>query len=123
MDKKELYGTTSPMYIIEGKNTFDGYIGFIYNNGKVVLDKFFKHQDTEELADGQAVYVMDIADFERLSIFSKSVLKNDPTVKRIVHYGKWEERVKQIIQENSTKISPEEEIDRLLKTKDIIRKK
>lgn len=123
IDKKELYGSSSHIFAIEGKQTFDGYIGFIYNNGKVVLDKFFENYGTKELADGHAVYAMNLNDFERLSAFSKSVLQKDPNVIRIIHYGNWEDRVRQIINENATKISPEEEIKRLLKNKNITQKR
>ena len=37
MTKKEFYDSTDPFFIIKGKNTFNGYVGYIYPNGKVIL--------------------------------------------------------------------------------------
>ena len=48
------------------KNTFAGYVGHIYINGKVALDKFFESQETGRVAAGQAVYSMDINEFYQL---------------------------------------------------------
>lgn len=104
MEKKNFYASQDPFYRIMGKDTFKGYIGYIYPNGKVVLDKFYKGTRSRQLSDGDAIYIMDIEDFYRLSHFEKRVLMKDSRVKRIVHQGNWKERVLQAISgEASTK--------------------
>ena len=93
MEKKEFYDSTDPFYRIAGKNTFNGYIGHIYTNGKVILDKFFENADTGRVADGQAIYVMNFEDFARLSALPKSELIQNPACRRIIHAGDWQSRV------------------------------
>lgn len=93
MEKKEFYGSTNPMFRVRGKKTFDGYIGYIYPNGKVVLDKFFENAEKGELAYGNAVYIMNLDDFYELSKFSKTELIRDRLCKRFVHAGEWKDRV------------------------------
>ena len=48
MQKKDFYDRTDPFFRIIGKNTFEGYVGHIYTNGKVVLDKFFENSKNEK---------------------------------------------------------------------------
>ena len=116
VEKKELYGSTDPFFRIKGKDTFDGYIGFIYHNGKVILDKFYENAEEGKLADGEAIYVMNMEDFYRLSQFPKSVLIKDPRVDRIIHAGAWQDRVLDVISKNnSTKEATDKEVKRLLK--------
>lgn len=94
MDKKEFYGSTNPMFRVKGKGTFDGYIGYIYPNGKVVLDKFYENVSRGELAYGNAVYIMNLDDFYELTKLSKTSLIRDKMCKRYVHSGDWKERVR-----------------------------
>ena len=97
MEKKEFYEQTDPFFRIKGENTFNGYIGYIYPNGKVILDKFFENAETGRVADGQAIYTMDFTDFVRLSILPKSELIENPACRRIVHAGNWQSRVQEEI--------------------------
>lgn len=103
MEKKNFYASQDPFYRIMGKDTFKGYVGFIYPNGKVVLDKFYKGVNSKQVSDGDAIYIMDIEDFYRLSHFEKRVLMKDSRVKRIVHQGNWKERVLQEINGESSR--------------------
>lgn len=97
MDKKEFYGSTNPMFRVKGKDTFDGYIGYIYPNGKVVLDKFYENASRGELAYGNAVYIMNLDDFYELTKLSKTTIIRDKMCKRFVHSGDWKERVRKEI--------------------------
>lgn len=108
IDKKEFYDSTDPFFRIVGKNTFEGYIGHIYTNGTVVLDKFFENQETGRVANGEAIYVMNISDFYRLSNLPKQELIYNPNCKRIYHSGDWRERVKEKIEGNNTTKTAEE---------------
>lgn len=117
MEKQEFYGNTDPFFRVQGKNTFDGYIGFIYTNGKVVLDKFYEKASTGKLADGEAIYIMDISDFYRLSQFPKSTLIKDERVKRIYHTTDWQGKVDKIINNKENISNTAEEVKQLLLTK------
>ena len=119
VEKKELYGSTDPFFRIKGKDTFDGYIGFIYPNGKVILDKFYENYEIGKVAEGQAIYVMNIEDFYRLSHFSKSKLIGDERVKRIVHNGAWQDRVLDVINSGENKTTTADEIKKLIKQKEV----
>jgi len=114
MNKKEFYSQFEPYSRIQGIDTFDGYIGFIYPNGKVVLDKFFANAKSSRLAYGEAIYILDIEDFYRLSQYSKQDLMVDDRVIRVVHNGNWEERVKDYIDGDSN-IKTDDEVKRLVK--------
>ena len=115
IDKKEFYDSTDPFFRIVGKNTFEGYVGHIYTNGTVVLDKFFENQQTGRVANGEAIYVMNISDFYRLSNLPKQELIYNPNCKRIYHSGDWKERVKEKI-EGTTTTKTAEELKCLIKS-------
>ena len=93
MEKKKLYDATNPGFRIIGKNTFNGYIGYVYPNGRVVLDKFYDKQTDSLLADGHAVYAMNIEEFYELSKLSKSELIKSKLCKRYIHKGDWAKKV------------------------------
>ncbi len=115
MDKKEFYDSTDPFFRIIGKNTFEGYVGHIYTNGVVVLDKFFENEETKRVAEGQAIYVMDISDFYRLSSLPKQELIHNPLCRRVYHKGDWQSRVREIIKEGSS-VKTANELKRLIKS-------
>lgn len=121
LEKQELYGSTDPFARVRGKNTFAGYIGHIYSNGKVILDKFFKSDKTQRLAYGEAIYIMDIADFYRLSQYPKSVLKTISSVQRIEHRNtssvNWKEEVRKAIESGKHEYRTAEEVKQLIKAK------
>ena len=112
MEKKEFYEQTDSFFRIKWENTFYGYTGYIYPNGKVILDKFFENTETVKVADGQAIYVMNFEDFARLSALPKSELIENPACRRIVHAGDWQRRVQNEI--NSEPMNkPEIELQKL----------
>ena len=93
MKKKNLYDSTNPLFRIMGKNTFNGYIGYVYPNGRVVLDRFYDKQNDSTLADGNAVYAMNIEEFYELSKLSKSELIRSKLCRRYIHKGNWTSKV------------------------------
>ena len=76
---------------IRGLDTFSGYYAFIYPNGKVILEKFWKNESTLNPSVGNATYVMDIDNFIEMSKISRidliEYMKTLPEigVKRIFH--------------------------------------
>lgn len=119
MEKKELYDSSDPFFRVKGKGTFDGYIGFVYSNGRVVLDKFYDDADSGKLADGHAVYAMEIQEFYELSRLSKSEIIRNKLCNRYIHKGNWMNRVmkKEIMAE--TGVNPSVEVKTLIKKGDI----
>ena len=63
MEKKEFYGDLDPFMCVRGKKTFDGYIGYIFTNGMVVLDKFYQNSKKGIVSKGDAIYCMKVEDF------------------------------------------------------------
>ena len=91
--KKQFFDTSEPLLRVMGKDTFDGYIGYIYPSGRVILDKFYEDSKTKKLAQDVAIYSMGIDDFYRLSQLSKSEIIRDRLCKRFYHRGDWQQRV------------------------------
>ena len=75
-----------------GKNTFAGYIGYIYANGRVILDRFYDKQNDSNLALGHAVYAMNMQEFYELSKLSKTEIIRNNLCRRYVHRGNWKKR-------------------------------
>ena len=116
VEKKEFYGSTDPIFRIKGKNTFNGYIGFIYANGKVVLDKFFEDVESRQLAYGEAIYIMDIKDFYELSQYPKRDLIASPKVDKIDHRRGWQEKARNEISTGGNAKEVKDTIKQLKKT-------
>ena len=119
IQKKELFDTTFNYRTVEGKNTFEGYLAFIYPNGKVILERFFeKRKDgTEIIATDQAIYVMNIDEFYLLTNLTKSNIIRDKLCKRYIHKGNWQEKVKEEINKKGNQ--PDEEYKKLVLSKKI----
>lgn len=127
MEKKLFWDSTSPFYRIRGKNTFDGYIGHIYTNGMIILDKFYDNTKNCKVAYGNAIYYMSIKDFYKLSHMSKSELieyiKNNPeenTVGRILHAGDWQSKTNEVINMNKVG-NPADVVEQLTKIKEVVK--
>ena len=115
-EKRMFFDSSIPLYRIMGKNTFDGYIGYIYSTGKVALDKFYENKKTGRIADNNAIYGMKIEDFYRLSGLSKSELIHNPLCKRFIHKGNWQDKVNKFINEDNSSSKTVEEIKKLIKS-------
>ena len=120
MRKKQLFESSNSYKTVEGQNSFEGYIAYIYSNGKVILERFFEKRkdETEIVATEQAIYVMNIEDFYAISQLSKSTIIRENLCKRYIHNGNWEEKIQKEISSIGT--SPVAEYKKLVKEKKII---
>lgn len=121
LEKKNFYDGTDPYYRIQGKNTFDGYIGFIYSNGKVVLDKFYDNMNTGKVTYGSAIYIMGLDEFYELSHHSKSYLIENQSCLRIIHKGDWKEKVMMAINNKDKQIDTVAETKKLIREKNVVK--
>lgn len=88
---------------IVGKNKFAGYVGYIYNNGTVVFEKFYEDYEHNIPAKSNATYVMNIDNFVQFTQMNKQeIIKyikdtkiND--VQRLYHSKNWKERLYRVI--------------------------
>lgn len=97
MEKKAFFDSSDPFVKVMGKDTFDGYVGYIYPNGTVILDKFYENVKKKRLAEEHAIYCMKLDDFYLLSQLSKSTIIAGKLCKRFYHRGNWQSRVKKEI--------------------------
>ncbi len=117
MQKKKFYDSTDPYFRIKGKQTFDGYVGYIYPNSLVILDKFYDNAKNSKIADNEAIYIMEMRDFYELSQHSKSYLIANHLCKRIIHKGLWQEKVLKYINKKDTRYSPVSDTNQLISEK------
>jgi len=108
--KIQFFSNSNPLFELSGINTFDGYLAYMYSNGVVVFEKFFKQsrkingKNMLVPVSGEAIYVMNFQEFADLSKYSKMELIqeirdfNNPNVKRVFHYkNKWQNELNDII--------------------------
>lgn len=105
--KEKFYNENIPEISVIGLEKYDGYMGYIYSNGKVVLDKVYNSK-APSTATGNAIFIVNAIDFEALSRKDKTTLSNDPRVVKLRHLGAWETRVKKIIDKEGTKEEQEQ---------------
>lgn len=110
-DKIEYFKNSGYLFELSGINTFEGYQAYMYSNGVVVFEKFFKNvlgkgkQIKLVPVTGEAIYAMNFREFADLSKYSKTELIqemvdfNNTDVDRINHTsnGSWKNRVNKII--------------------------
>ncbi len=100
--KKAFFDRSNYLYKIYGTNSFNGYIAYVYENGEVLMEKFFDDYAQCLPTKGEAIYNVQVTDFETLSKMSKLVLIKDKRCKRIIHTGNWEEKGQAILDKPST---------------------
>ena len=105
-DKTAFYEKTPYLAKVIGLMKYKGYAAYLYENGKIILDRQYD-KEYPRTARGDAIYHMGVMDFEHLSKLDKTVLRNLPTVGRITHHGKWQEKVEKLLQEEATDNSKE----------------
>lgn len=102
-EKSIFFESHKPYCVIKGCNSFDGYIGYIYPNGKVILDKYY---DVNVKKNGQigsksiasaAYFVMDVGEFVELSRKSRTEIIKDHLCPHHHHKGEWQEKVEEYI--------------------------
>ena len=64
----------------------------------------FDPNRTKSTATGNAIYNLNVCDFETLSRLTKKQLQQNPKVKKLCHIGNWQEKVDKIIQRDATEI-------------------
>lgn len=114
-DKISFLIDNKPLAIIEGKNKFTNYMGYVYKNGYVVFDYI---SDSAEKSYGHAIYIIKLDDLSRFSDLSLSELRKNhgDKVIRIVHSNNWKEKLEKVLssfQDAEQVLIPEEilEID------------
>ena len=122
MSKKNFYDKTDPYFRIKGKNTFDGYVGYIYSNGIVVLEKFYDNVKTGRIAENEAIYIINMKDFYELSQYSKTHLISNHLCRRVIHGKGWQDRVLKHINKETNK-DPSIETTKLIEDKKVYVKK
>ena len=69
---KNFFESSNYLFRIEGINHFEGYIGYIYPNGKAVFEKHYEDVEKGVVARSCATYIMGIKDLVEVSKLSKT---------------------------------------------------
>lgn len=124
-----LEGTNYKCQII-GKNKFAGYIGFIYESGVVIFEKFYEDNSLQiPIKQSNATYKMNIKNFVEFSQKNKQeiidFIKNTQSteIERIYHTKNWENKIKRAIAEITYNESVKEAIEQLLAKQEISKRK
>ncbi len=119
IQKKTFFDGTDPYFRIKGKQTFDGYVGYIYSNSLVILERYYKDVEETKLTENEAIYILRMQDFYELSKHSKLYLMASPLCKRVYHRGLWQERVLEYINKKENTINPVEDTQKLILDKKV----
>lgn len=109
--KIQFYENTGYVLKIFGWNEFNGYVCYVYPNGKIVMDKLFEDYIRCIPAKDEAIYSIEASDFDVLSKLNKKELQESGKAKRLYHAGAWVERTREIIESKGL----EESIDAVKK--------
>lgn len=75
-EKIELFSTLPYVTSLKGMNRFEGYVAYMFENGRVILEKFYKKtKHGLEPTYNEAIYVMNISDFQELSKMGKTEIR------------------------------------------------
>lgn len=113
-EKTDFYNNSNYLIKVVGRLNTNGYIAYIYKNGKVLLDTEY-NIDNPESAVGNALYCMEAKNFLKLSKLDKTTLRKNPEVKRIIHSKNWLEKASNVINIEPNE-NTEEEVKQLVKT-------
>lgn len=105
-EKEDFFNKNKPYLLLKGKNSFLGYIGYIYPNAYVVLEKFFKNKTGTSIAE-DAIYIMKVEEFLDLSIKSKPEIIENHLCQRVTHHRGWQGKVEDILKKAVTEDSIE----------------
>ena len=115
--KRSFYESSPYLAKVMGLRRYHGYVGYIYPNGEVILDReYIPHHPST--ASGDAIYHMNVHDFEKLSRCDKQELIKNPKVARMNHSSTWEERVSKLINEPATEKTQEDSIQLIKRLKE-----
>lgn len=105
-EKEEFYSSTTPKYIIDGRNAYAGYGGFIYENGLIVLEKFKIEKGKKRKivpVHDEGFVIMKAHDFLEMSRYSKTELMElirlglNKSAQRKYHSKNWKENLSLLI--------------------------
>lgn len=96
--KAKFYEESNYMGKAIGLKKYQGYIAYIYPNGRVILDREF-NRDTPSTAMGDAIYVVDADKFLEASPLNKGDLREFPGVIKMNHSKSWMDRANSLINE------------------------
>ena len=118
---------TNYLYKMTGKNNFTGYIGYLYSNGVVVFEKYYKNYEIREPVESNATYVMNFNNFVQMSMLTKSeimdyIRQGGNEVSRIYHTSTWCKRMMRVINGNVYDDKVVDAIDRLIDSGKITKK-
>ena len=105
-EKEDFFNNNKPYLVLKGKNAFLGYIGYIYPNAYVVLEKFFKNAKGTSIAE-DAIYIMKVEEFLDLSVKSKPEIIENHLCQRVTHHRGWQGKVEDILKKAITEDSIE----------------
>lgn len=75
-EKIELFASLPYISSLKGMNRFEGYVAYLFENGRVVLEKFYKKTKHGVIPTfNEAIYVMNITDFKELSKMGKTEIR------------------------------------------------
>ena len=99
--RKYIFQQTDYLKQIVGREKFKGYVGYIYENGLVIFEKFY--EEGGKVAQMQATYVMNYKNFIEFTQLTKpeilEYIKNtdNPDIKRLYHTKNWADNLANII--------------------------
>jgi hypothetical protein len=90
--RKFTFENTNYACQIIGKDKFNGYVGFIYENGLVVFERFYEDDGTPSKAN--ATYIMNYKNFiELIQLTKQEILEciryGEENIKRLYHSKNW----------------------------------
>ena len=100
-EKEDFFKTNKPYLVLKGKEAFQGYIGYIYPNAYVVLEKFFKNAKNTIIAE-DAIYIMKVEEFLDLSVKSKPEIIENHLCQRVTHHRGWQGKVEDVLKKAIT---------------------
>lgn len=98
---KDIYIKHDPLFMAYGTDEYEGYIAYIYPNGRVVLDAYYDPENPDHDRDN-AIFSMNAKYFEMVSGLKKIPLGRHPMVDHKHHKGAWKERMIKIITQEGT---------------------
>lgn len=100
--KVSFFEGTKYVLKIYGISKFDGYVAFVYPNGEILLERFFSDYAECMPATGEAVYNLNIYNFEEMSKYSKLELIRSKGAKRILHGASFEKLAQAVVDRPET---------------------
>lgn len=90
------------LFSISGCNHFEGYRGYVYNNGVVLLEKLYENEKTGNYGNN-AIYILSCEEFIELSKYEKRELI-ELGKKRIIHRNDWQGKTLKVLAAKSVTI-------------------